>query len=440
MFYAILFVKILYEKLLKKGWALMIKRNLSFYITSSHPDYKTVKQQAAQARRLYNTLNKLKHEKSELYKNTAAQTPVANSLNIDLTKSYSEAWRKPIEQAQSIVLPQKVAQHVGKQCDEAWVSVIKKRAQGLKTGDPKYKHKYAELRFTKQAIAQSKKVHKKNILIPSGWKNGVQLPEEIKLIQVESAVLIPRPDGFELKVLYVKDLVQQPFNKEDDNTVYASGDLGLNKLITIITTEGSRPKTVDGKSLKSINRFFNKKISSLKSLRDKTNDNNEGGEKERLNKTIQRLWFKREKQINHFLNAASNEIVKYLLQKGVQCFVIGWSKGFKNEINLGRKNNQNFASIPHGKFRDLLIRKCAEAGIRTIVQEESYTSKASFIDNDSLPVYSKSNLAKHRFSGHRVKRGEYVSRNGSRIHADVNAAWNILRKCKPSIGWGSSIP
>ena len=92
-----------------------------------------------------------------------------------------------------------------------------------------------------------------------------------------------------------------------------------------------------------------------------------------------------------------------------------------------------------GKFRDLLIRKCAEAGIKTIVQEESYTSKASFVDNDVMPVFDEKAKVKHRFSGRRVKRGEYVSRNGVRLHADVNAAWNILRKCKPSIGWCSGV-
>ena len=417
----------------------MIKGNLSFYISKTHPDYKIVKQQAIEARRLYNTLNKLKHEKSELYKNPQAQTPVANSLSIDLTKTYSEAWRKQIEHAQSILLPQKVAQHVGKQCDEAWVSVVKKRTQGIKTNNPKYKKKYAELRFTKQAFSHGKKAVTEQRVIPSGWKTGVKLPDNVGLIQLESVVVIPRPDGFMLKVLYVKDLVQKPFNKEDENTVYASGDLGLNKLITIVTTEGSIPKTVNGKTLKSINRHFNKRIASLKSKRDKSADKSEGGEKERLNKVIARLWFQRDKQVNHFLNAASNEVVRYLLQKGVQCFVIGWSKGFKNEINLGRKNNQNFASIPHGKFRDLLIRKCAEAGIKTMVQEESYTSKASFIDNDVMPVFDERVGVKHRFSGKRVKRGEYKSAKGVNIHADVNAAWNILRKCKPSIGWSSGV-
>ena len=83
MFYTILFVKMFNKKLLKKGWALMVKGNLSFYISKTHPDYKIAKQQATEARRLYNTLNKLKHEKSELYKNEQTQTPVANSLSID---------------------------------------------------------------------------------------------------------------------------------------------------------------------------------------------------------------------------------------------------------------------------------------------------------------------------------------------------------------------
>ena len=214
----------------------MIKGNLTCYVSSSHPDYKIAKHQANEARRLYNTLNKLKTEKSEVYNNSQAQTPVANALNIDLTKTYSEAWRKQVENVQSIVLPQKVAQHVGKQCDEVWVSVIKKRVNGEIAGNQQYKKQYCGLRFTKQAIAQNKRVHKENWLIPSGWKHGVQLPNEVKLVQVESVILIPRPDGFELKVLYVKDQVQKPFNKKP--TIFSGGDLGLDKLITIITTEG----------------------------------------------------------------------------------------------------------------------------------------------------------------------------------------------------------
>lgn len=415
----------------------MIKGILSYYITTSHADYKIVKEQAIQARRLYNTLNKLKHEKSELHKSPKIQTPIANALNIDLTKAYSESWRKQIESNQNIVLPQKVAQHLGKQCDKVWLSVIKKRVKGKIASNPKYKQKYCEVRFTKQAISHSKKAVAEQRIVPSGWKQGFKLPEEVKLIQVESVLLIPRPDGFELKILYVKDLVEKAFIKKPN--VFAGGDLGLDKLITIVTTEGSRPKTINGKNLKSLNRYYNKKIGNLKSKRDKSSDNGKGGEKERLNKEIVRLWFKRDKQINHFLNTASNEIVRYLSGIGVQYLVIGWSNGFKNEVNLGRKNNQNFVSIPHSKFRDMLVRKGQEAGISVELQEESYTSKASFLDNDFIPVYDSNKPRKYVFSGKRVKRGEYKSGQGVLIHADVNGAWNILRKCKPSIGWSSRV-
>lgn len=220
-----------------------------------------------------------------------------------------------------------------------------------------------------------------------------------------------------------------------DPKVLAGGDLGLNNLITIVSTEGSRPKAVKSLGLKSLNRFYNKKIGQLRSKREKC----KGGEKEKFEKEIQRLWLKRDRQVYHFLSVASNEVVRYLSGIGVQQFVIGWSDGFKNEINLGRKNNQNFVSIPHSYFRDMLIRKCKEVGIEVIIQEESYTSKASFVDGDSLPVFVKGRRNIVRFSGRRVSRGKYESKDGIMVHADVNGAWNILRKCKPSIGWGSGV-
>lgn len=411
-----------------------IKGTLSFYVSKSHSDYSIVKNQANEARRLYNTINKLKQEKSELNKNSNYQTSVANSLNIDLSQPYSEKWRKQIETAQNIQLPQKVAQHVSKQCDQTWKSIISLRTKGQKSNNPKYKKQYCEIRFTKQAISQNKTAKKENKLIPSGWSTGFLLPDNVNLEQVESLLIIPRPDGFEIKALYKKNIIEKPLNKKPK--MLAGGDLGLDKLITIITTEGSRPKTVNGKGLKSINRYFNKEIGQLKSKRDKA----KGGEKEKFNKEIQRLWFKRDRQIKHFLNSASNEIVRYLSGIGVQHFVIGWSDGFKNEINLGKKNNQNFVSVPHALFRDLLVRKCVEAGIGVEVQEESYTSKASFLDGDVVPVFRRGVFERGLFSGMRVSRGEYRSGSGKMIHADVNAAWNILRKkCKLSIGQYSRV-
>lgn len=408
---------------------------LTFYLSKSHPDYHIARNQSNEGRRLYNTLNKLKSEKSKLRKDPNTQTPVANSLNVDLGKDYAEAWRKRIEQSQGIVLAQKLAQHVGKQVDQVWNSIIFKRSNRLKANDPKYKKNYCEIRFTKQAFSHSKNTIKKNVILPTGWNSGFKLPKEITLLSIESLLLVPRPDGFELKVLYKKDAIKQA----DSNTlVYAGGDIGLDKLITIISTDGSRPKTVNGKSLKSLNRYFNKRVGNLKSIRDRLSGVCRGGERDKLDKEIRRLWYKRDRQINHFLNSASNEVVRYLQGIGVHEFVIGWSSGFKKNINIGRVNNQNFSAVPHARFRDILIRKCAEAGINVIIQEESYTSKASFIDSDFIPVFNNRRLH-YSFSGVRVSRGNYRSYCGGMIHADVNGAWNILRKCKPSIGWSSGV-
>lgn len=415
----------------------MIKGVLSFYVTTSHPDYKIAREQSNEARRLYNTINKLKQEKSNLYKDPKFQTEVANSLKIDLTETYSEKWRKQIEQAQNVQLPQKVAQHVGKQADKTWQGIIDKRSKGQKARDPKFKKQYCEVRYTNQSFSHAKKFEKENRIVPSGWSTGLLLPNYVLLEQVESLQLIPRPDGFELKMLYIKDDKDPKPTKQP--TVFAGGDLGLDNLITIVTTDSSRPKIVNGKGLKSLNRFFNKKIGQLKSNRDLLKYNKQkGGEIERINKEISRLWFRRDKQVSHFLNSASNEVVKYLQQIGVQEFVIGWNIGFKDSINIGKKNNQNFVSVPHTRFRDLLVRKCVEVGIKVIIQEESYTSKASFIDGDFIPVFGKKK-GYNSFNGERITRGEYRTVSGIRIHSDVNGAWNILRKCKPSIGWSSRV-
>ena len=111
--------------------------------------------------------------------------------------------------------------------------------------------------------------------------------------------------------------------------------------------------------------------------------------------------------------------------------MVGWNPGFKSEPKLGRKTNAMFAVMPLAKIRDAISRKCEEAGIKVILTEESYTSKASFLDRDLMPVYGEETGVS--FSGKRTKRGVYVSNNGTEIHADVNGAANIIRKVFPEL-------
>lgn len=112
--------------------------------------------------------------------------------------------------------------------------------------------------------------------------------------------------------------------------------------------------------------------------------------------------------------------------------IVGWNKGIKNRANMGRKNNQNFVQIPHGLLIKKLEYLCKEYGIRFELQEESFTSKASFLDNDNVPVYGQT--GRKIFSGKRIKRGLYRTASGKLVNADINGACNILRKCADRLG------
>jgi putative transposase len=137
------------------------------------------------------------------------------------------------------------------------------------------------------------------------------------------------------------------------------------------------------------------------------------------------------------LHAASKTIISLLVQEGIGTLVIGKNPLWKQEVNLGRVNNQHFVHIPHARFIEMLRYKAELAGITVTVQEESYTSKASFLDLDPLPVYDQERDEQPAFSGKRVARGLYRARSGRRIQADVNASYNIGRKAFPnSFGQG----
>jgi putative transposase len=150
---------------------------------------------------------------------------------------------------------------------------------------------------------------------------------------------------------------------------------------------------------------------------------------------MERLTTHRTRQIAHYLHTASRRLIDLLVAEGIGTLVIGKNDGWKQEITLGRRTNQNGVSIPHARFVQMLRYKAALVGIRVVLTEESYTSQASFLDGDPLPVYG--NRPVPVFNGRRVKRGLYRATNGRRINADVNGAYNTLRKALPdSFGQG----
>ncbi len=146
---------------------------------------------------------------------------------------------------------------------------------------------------------------------------------------------------------------------------------------------------------------------------------------------MERLTNKRNRRIEHYMHTVSKQVIDLLVKEGISTLVIGKNDGWKNGIEKGKRNNQTFCFIPHAKFIQMLTYKAELVGIKVKLTEESYTSKASFLDLDNMPVHDKNSTEKYKFSGRRVKRGLYRASGRRLINADVNGSYNIIRKVAP---------
>ena len=274
--------------------------------------------------------------------------------------------------------------------------------------------------YTNQAI--SKKVFDKVGKIKLSQSN-IEFETKIKNFKDINCIgIIPRNGYYVIQVTYTIPDVKL----KEDNTRYIALDLGINNLATLTSnTKEVNPLIFNGKPLKSINQYYNKKKANIHSTLEKRN-------KKKSSKRLNRLELKRKNKLDHKLHEISKDIVKIALTNNINTIVIGKNKEWKQEINLGKRNNQSFNNIPHSRFIDMIKYKCEMSGINVIEREESYTSKASFIDNDIIPTFNKKNKTSHEFSGKRIKRGLYKSKEGKIINADVNGLYNILRKAFPN--------
>ena len=248
----------------------------------------------------------------------------------------------------------------------------------------------------------------------------VKLPSVLKDKKIKEIRIIPKQHSryFEIQYTYEIEEVQRELN---ENNVLGI-DLGIDNLCTCVTNTGAS-FIIDGRKLKSINQYYNKINAKLQSIKDKQKI-------ERTTLRQKRITRKRNNRINDYLSKAARTIVNYCLNNDIGKLVLGYNEDFQRNSNIGSINNQNFVNIPYGKLRDKLIYLCKLYGIEFKLQEESYTSKASFFDGDEIPIYDKENLQEYIFSGKRIKRGLYQTSTGKLINADCNGALNILRKSK----------
>ena len=249
---------------------------------------------------------------------------------------------------------------------------------------------------------------------------SIKIPIVLKDKKVKEIRIIPKLNAryFEIQYVYESKIEKLNLNKENALGI----DLGINNLCTCVTNNG-RCFIIDGRKLKSINQFYNKRNASLQALRDTKKKI-----KEKIKLLQAKIAMKRNNRVNDYLSKAARMIINYCIKNDIGKIVIGYNVTFQRNSNMGKVNNQNFVNIPYGKLRDKLEYLCNMYGIEYILQEESYTSKASFFDRDNLPIYNADNPQEYTFSGRRIKRGLYTTKSGNLINADVNGALNILKK------------
>ena len=284
---------------------------------------------------------------------------------------------------------------------------------------PKYKKKksMSGFYFTNQVC----KIKNNQIKFP---KTKLKLPftYQCKGKHIRTEV-IRKYNEFELSIVFEQD--PKPTLKETN--VVAAIDLGVNNIVAITTNKG-QSLLVKDKSLKSINQFANKEIARIHSDQTILKPNS----KVASSKQLMKVYQKRNRRIEHFMYCTASIVLKFCLENDVSKLVIGKNKYWKQDVKLNKKNKQNFIHIPFNKLIFKIKKKLSCYGIEVLEQEESYTSKASSLDFDELPVFNGKSV-NTKFSGKRNKRGLYKTKDGILINADLNGSLNIMRKAFPNI-------
>ena len=304
-----------------------------------------------------------------------------------------------------IKLPAKVAQQTIKKVHDAFMSFFALKKKNILVRIPKYLDKLGRypVIYTKQAF--SKRDIKKGYIVPS--KTNIRIKTKCDPDSIQQVVIVPKD-----KLTYVVNVIYEKDEKKlkENNKRYSAIDLGINNLATL-SSNVIKPVIYNGRPVKAINQYYNKKVSLLCKKYGKSC----------TTKKLIRLSRKRNNKIKDYLHKISRMLVNHLVSNDITTLVIGYNKGWKQETNMGCVNNQKFVMIPFCKFVHMIQYKCILEGITVILHEESYTSKCSFLDNESIECHNI-------YMGKRVHRGLFRSASGKYINADLNGSLNIMKK------------
>lgn len=247
-------------------------------------------------------------------------------------------------------------------------------------------------------------------------KNGyLHFPKAVNIKPIKTDIkeicqvrIVPLATTFKIEIVYEKETTDLKLNKNNIISI----DLGIDNFCATVNSIGFKPFIINGKSIKSFNQWYNKKISKLKKKLPNSKF---------ISKKIQTLTHFRNCWINDKLHKISRFITNFCIENDIGTLVIGKNLGWKSNVNLGKKTNQKFTQIPHTHFIEKLKYKNELVGIDTVITEESYTSKCDHLSHESMEHHNE-------YSGKRIKRGLFKSKCGKLINADGNGAMGIGRK------------
>jgi putative transposase len=230
--------------------------------------------------------------------------------------------------------------------------------------------------------------------------------------EIAQVRLVPKSTHYVVEVVYER-APDPPDAHALDPSRIASIDIGVNVLAAITSNQpGFTPLLVNGRPLKRCNQWYNKRRAKLQAHLPAN---------QFASRALEQMTDKRNRVITSYLHTASRTIIDRLVHERMGTLVIGKNEGWKQKVNMGKRNNQAFVMIPHARFIEMLTYKAALVGIKVVTIEESHTSKCSFLDNEPIGHHD-------RYLGKRVTRGLFVTGTGQTIHADINGSMNILRR------------
>ncbi len=282
---------------------------------------------------------------------------------------------------------------------------------------PRYKSKDGKhiLILTNQNVKLKEDV----LVFPKAFNGFMLKPQFVNkdnFTSFQQVRFVPSFNSFTVELVYN---IEVPDAVLSDNGRYLSVDIGLDNLATIVNNIGLKPVIINGKGLKSINKYYNKQISHYREIAKRMNNRD-------YTARMDRLTNKRNRKIDDYMHKSSKFLIDYAIANNFNTIVIGNNKEWKQGSSMNKKVNQSFVGIPHMRFIEMVQYKAQNVGLNVILTEESYTSGTSFLDNEE-PI--KANYNKTR----RVKRGLFISNKGTKINADVNGAYQIMKKVFPKV-------